>query len=67
MYLALESEFQDYTTTDDIDLVNNVFFFWASLSHIKISLFLPHTDKNPQLHKPALEALGDLGVPKTPI
>ena len=32
MYLALESEFQDYTTTDDIDLVNNVFFsgllFW---------------------------------------
>ena len=31
MYLALESEFQDYTTTDDIDLVNNVFFFWASL------------------------------------
>ena len=22
MYLALESEFQDYTTTDDIDLVN---------------------------------------------
>ena len=25
MYLALESEFQDYTTTDDIDLVNNIF------------------------------------------
>ena len=25
MYLALESEFQDYSTTDDIDLVNNIF------------------------------------------
>ena len=30
MYLALESEFQDYTTTDDIDLVNNVFFLGFS-------------------------------------
>ena len=45
MYLALESEFQDYSTTDDIDLVNNIFKdamycqFYKKKLHASVFLF----------------------------